>query len=312
MSKSPAPLPPDEFLALLEAAVLRALDRHKAASTEWFPHDYVPYEVGRNYQKEPWDLTDSELDPISRVALEVNLLTEDNLPYYHLALWDTFGRDGAWGEWSRRWTAEEGRHAIVLRDFLTVTRGVDPVALERGRMDQIQRGWYPGAEGERSFPEPLDGVVYTTLQELATRIAHRNTGVFTRDALIEKLTARIATDENLHYVFYRDLGAAALEIDPSRMMLAINRQVTGFQMPGLDIPEFKTKALEIAKAGIYDLRIHHDEVVLPVLYKHWKIDKVTGLSDEAEQARDGISNYLAMLDAMATHYEEKRSARSSA
>ena len=312
MSMSPAPLPPDEFLALLEPAVLRALDRHKAASTEWFPHDYVPYEVGRNYEKEPWDLTDSELDAISRVALEVNLLTEDNLPYYHLALWDTFGRDGAWGEWSRRWTAEEGRHAIVLRDFLTVTRGVDPVALERGRMDQVQRGWYPGGQGERAFPEPLDGVVYTTLQELATRIAHRNTGVFTRDALIEKLTARIATDENLHYVFYRDLGAAALEIDPSRMMLAINRQVTGFQMPGLDIPEFKTKALEIAKAGIYDLRIHHDEVVVPVLYKHWKIDKVNGLSDEAEQARDGITNYLKMLDAMATHYEEKRAARSDA
>ncbi len=312
MPKSRGPLPPGELLALLEPAVQRALDRHKAASTERFPHHNVPNEVGRNYEKEPWDLTDSELDPISRVALEVNLLTEDNLPYYHLALWDTFGRDGAWGEWSRRWTAEEGRHAIVLRDFLTVTRGVDPVALERGRMDQLQRGWYPGGVGERAFPEPLDGVVYTTLQELATRIAHRNTGVFTRDALIEKLTARIATDENLHYVFYRDLGAAALEIDPSRMMLAINRQVTGFQMPGLDIPEFKTKALEIAKAGIYDLRIHHDEVVVPVLYKHWKIDKVTGLSDEAEQARDGIANYLTMLDAMATHYEEKRAARSGA
>jgi hypothetical protein len=77
-----------------------------------------------------------------------------------------------------------------------------------------------------------------------------------------------------------------------------------------DIPEFKEKAIEIAKAGIYDLRIHHDEVVLPVLFKQ-KIDKVTGLSDEAEQARDGITNYLSMLDAMAAHYEEKRAARES-
>ena len=96
----------------------------------------------------------------------------------------------------------------------------------------------------------------TTLQELATRIAHhRNTGTFTQDPLIEKLTARIATDENLHYVFYRELGKAALEIVPSEMMLAIDRQVTGFSMPGLDIPEFKQKAIEIAKARIYDLRI---------------------------------------------------------
>ncbi len=308
---NPAAAPAREMLEVLEPTVIRGLERHRSASTEWFPHDYVPYEVGRNYEQEPWESADSGLDPISRVALEVNLLTEDNLPYYHLVLWDTFGRDGAWGEWSRRWTAEEGRHAIVLRDFLTVTRGVDPVMLERGRMDQVERGWYPGGTEERSFPEPLDGVVYTTLQELATRIAHRNTGVFTQDPLIERLTARIATDENLHYVFYRDLGAAALEIDPSRMMLAIHRQVTGFEMPGLEIPGFKRKALEMAKAGIYDLRIHHDEVVLPVLFKHWKIDKLTGLSDEAERARDGISNYLGMLDAMASHYEERRAARSA-
>ena len=45
--------------------------------------------------------------------------------------------------------------------------------------------------------------------------------------------------------------------------MAINRQVVGFQMPGLEIPEFKAKAIQMAKAGIYDLRIHHDQVVLP-------------------------------------------------
>ena len=118
------------------------------------------------------------------------------------ALWDAFGTRGAWGEWVRRWTAEEGRHAIVLRDYLTVTRGVDPVALERGRMEQVSRGYYP----ECDQLGPLDGVVFTSLQELATR-----SGIATRaldeDAAIEKLTARIATDENLHYVFYRDIAA---------------------------------------------------------------------------------------------------------
>ena len=304
--------PPAEMLALLEPTMLRGLERHLSAATEWFPHEYVPYEVGRNYVDEPWEETDSALGIVSRTALEVNLLTEDNLPYYHLALWEIFGRGGVWGEWVRRWTAEEGRHAIVLRDYLTVTRGLDPVQLERGRMDQVSRGYYPDGDGGARALDPLDGVVYTTLQELATRIAHRNTGTFTQDPIIEKLTARIATDENLHYVFYRDLGKAALQIAPSEMMLAINRQVTGFAMPGLDLPEFKQKAIEIAKAGIYDLRIHHDEVVLPVLFTHWKIDQVTGLTDEAEQARDGITNYLAMLDALASHYEEKRAARGHA
>jgi acyl-[acyl-carrier protein] desaturase len=298
-------VPPEEMLRLLEPALAQGLSLHQAAATEWFPHDYVPYEVGRNYVEEPWEEKDSDLSPIARISLEVNLLTEDNLPYYHLALWNTFGQEGAWGEWVRLWTAEEGRHAIVLRDYLTVTRGLDPIALERGRMDQVKRGYYPGWDG---YPDPLGGVVYTTLQELATRIAHRNTGVATNDPLIRKLTARIATDENLHHVFYRDIGKEAMEIDPSAMMLAINREVTGFSMPGLDMPEFRAKAVQMAKAGIYDLRIHHDQVVLPVLFKHWKIDEVTGLSQEAEEARDGLMNYLAMLDATATMYEEKRAA----
>ncbi|MEO8477428.1 MAG: acyl-ACP desaturase [Actinomycetota bacterium] len=298
-------VPALHMLKALEPALARGLELHRTKATEWFPHDYVPYEVGRNYVEEPWEEQDSDLSPIARISLEVNLLTEDNLPYYHLALWNTFGQEGAWGEWVRLWTAEEGRHAIVLRDYLTVTRGLDPVALERGRMDQVSRGYYPGWDGH---PDPLGGVVYTTLQELATRIAHRNTGVATEDTLIRKLTARIATDENLHHVFYRDLGKEALEIDPSAMMMAINREVVGFAMPGLEIPEFRAKAVQIAKAGIYDLRIHHDQVVLPVLFTHWKIDQLTGLTDEAEEARDGVMNYLAMLDATATMYEEKRAA----
>src|SRR5690349_21312894 len=157
------PTNPTDLLRELEPVVREGLDRHLSAATEWFPHEFVPYEVGRDYVHEPWDDADSDLDGVSRAALEVNLLTEDNLPYYHLALWEAFGREGAWAEWTRRWTAEEGRHAIVLRDFLTVTRGIDPVALERDRMDQVSRGYYPGPNSA-TFDHPLDGIVYATLQ----------------------------------------------------------------------------------------------------------------------------------------------------
>ena len=297
----------EDLLRELEPVVRLGLERHLSVATEWFPHEFVPYEAGRNYVEEPWEESDSRLSPIARTSLELNLLTEDNLPYYHLAIWDTFGGDGAWGEWVRRWTAEEGRHSIVLRDYLTVTRGLDPVALERGRMDQVSRGYYIG-DGA-GFASPLDGIVYTTLQELATRVSHRNTGAITDDPRIEKLTARIAVDENLHYVFYRELGKAALEVDPSEMVEAINRQVLGFAMPGIELPEFRAKAIQMAKAGIYDLRLHHDQVVLPVLFKHWKLDRLTGLTEEAERAREGVMTFLAVLDATAAKYEEKRAAQ---
>ena len=121
MTKS-RPVSDEVVLHELMPLVEKSLDRHVGAANEWFPHDYVPYEEGRNFVKEPWRPEDSRLPDIAQTALEINLLTEDNLPYYHLALWRTFGEEEAWGEWVRRWTAEEGRHAIVIRDYLTVTR----------------------------------------------------------------------------------------------------------------------------------------------------------------------------------------------
>jgi len=292
---------PNDVLRELEPAVEGMLERHLSTAQEWFPHEYVPWEQGRSFTDEPWEIGHSRLSGVARTAMELNLLTEDNLPYYHLAIWETFGGEGAWGEWVRRWTAEEGRHSIAMRDFLMVTRGVDPVELERGRMDHVSRGYYPAGDFNA-----LDGLVYVTLQELATRISHRNTGAITEDPIAEKLMARIALDENLHYVFYRDVTSRALEIEPSETMLAIHRQVLGFSMPGLELPGFREKAISIAKAGIYDLRIHHDQVLTPVLFKKWHLEDVSGLTDEAERARDEVVQTLGKVDAAATRFEEKR------
>jgi acyl-[acyl-carrier-protein] desaturase len=287
-----------DLLTELEPQAGTLLDRHLAAASEWFPHEFVPYELGRNYETEPWHPSHSRLGDIAQTAMELNLLTEDNLPYYHLAIWEMLGGDGPWGEWIRRWTAEEGRHSIAMRDYLTVTRGVDPTALERGRMDHVSRGFYPDG-----LPGPLDGLVYVTIQELATRIAHRNTGAITGDDAAERLMSRIAVDENLHYVFYRDVATAAIEVDPSAMVLAMRRQVTGFAMPGFELPSFREKAIRIASAGIYDLRIHHDQVLTPVL-RHWKLTELRGLSDEAETAREEILDYLERLDAAADQHRK--------
>lgn len=289
-----------ELLHELMPCVERSLDRHIGAAAEWFPHEYVPYAQGRDYVEEPWRETDSGLPDPARTALEVNLLTEDNLPYYHLGIWQTFGNDEAWGEWVRRWTAEEGRHSILLRDYLSVTRGIDPARLERGRMDMVVRGWYPGFSKEG----PLDGVIFLTLQELATRISHRNTGETTRDERLRNVCGRIATDENLHYVFYRDVAREAIQVDPSAAILAMHRQIIGFKMPGSEMPDFRAKAKTIARSGIYNLRIHLDQVLTPVLDKQWRIWDASGLSDEAARAREDIANHLERLARVAARLDE--------
>ena len=212
-----------------------------------------------------------------------------------------FGRDGAWGTWVHRWTAEEGRHGIAIRDYLLATRAVDPVALERARMTHMAAGFTNAYADDTA----LHGIAYVSFQELATRVSHRNTGRFSGDPICEQLLARVAADENLHMVFYRNLLAAAFELAPNDAMRAVTDVVTSFQMPGHGIENFARKSVQIAMAGIYDLRIHHDEVVTPIL-RNLKALETTGLADDGEKARDELVAFLAELDRQATRFTEKR------
>lgn len=269
---------------------------------EWFPHDYIPYSLGRDYDKEPWTPDQPRLTGVAQTAFEVNLLTEDNLPAYHRLIYQMFHEgDGAWKEWVNRWTAEEGRHAIVIRDYLVVTRNIDPVGLERGRMQNVLLG----------YDHPVGvvrGLAYTSFQELATRVSHLNTGKYSNDPVADKIMTRVATDENLHMVFYRGALEAIFQVDPNAAMKAVTEEVLTFQMPGAGIGGFVRKAAQIADAGIYDLRIHHDDIVWPLL-RYWKVFERTDLNAEGEQARERLKQFLDKMDATAKKYEERRAAR---
>ena len=122
-----------------------------------------------------------------------------------------------------------------MRDFLLVTRAVDPVELERGRMRQMELG-YSSAGPDGVDKTQLEVIAYVSFQELATRISHRNTGSFTEDPLAERLLARVAADENLHMIFYRDLVAAALESAPSAPFGRSRKRSSGSRCP---VPESK-------------------------------------------------------------------------
>ncbi len=293
-----------DLLREMNQVVEGELNRHLAIAKEWFPHDYIPWSEGRNFdglmEGEPWRPEDSDVSDVARSALIVNLLTEDNLPSYHHEIATIFGRDDAWGSWVHRWTAEEGRHGIAMRDYMLVKRLCDPVELERFRMQHMSEGYESAHSGEL-----LHSLAYVSFQELATRVSHRNTGKFTDDPMADKLLARIAADENLHMVFYRNLMKAALDLDPDQTMQAILEVVQQFQMPGTGIPGFQRKAVEMAVAGIYDLRQHKDDVLAPVL-RFWKVFEIEGLSPEGEQARTELAAFMDNLEKQALRFEDKR------
>ena len=296
----------EQLLADLEPTVERLLERHLATSKEWFPHEHVPYGRGRDpmpgeqWSEDDADLAGATIDDAVRSALLVNLLTEDNLPYYFRSVERMFGPDGAWGTWVRRWTAEEGRHSMAIYGYLMVTRAIDPHHLERCRMAQVSGGVTPDP------PTLQHGFVYLALQELATRISHRATGKMLGDPAGYDVMMRVAGDENLHQIFYRDLAHAAIEADPSGMMLAIEDQVVNFTMPGIGIPGFSEHAAAIARAGIYDLAVHHDQILVPVVLRQWDVEHVEGLDSEGEQARERLMARLAKSERVARRVTERR------
>jgi acyl-[acyl-carrier-protein] desaturase len=281
------------------------VNRHMSMAKEWHPHDYVPWDEGRNFSElggVDYDPEQSQLSEVAKAAMITNLLTEDNLPSYHREIAENFSQDGAWGTWVGRWTAEENRHGIVMRDYLVVTRGVDPVALEQARMIHMTNGFASPAGSQTGL---LHSVSYVTFQELATRVSHRNTGKVCDDPIADRMLQRIAADENLHMIFYRNISAAALDIAPDQTLDALSDIVMNFQMPGAGMPNFRRNGVLMAKHGIYDLRQHLEDVVWPVLRK-WKIFERDDFTGRGENRREELAAFLEDLEKQATKFEEMR------
>lgn len=296
-----------EYLEILREPAANLLDRHLESAKEWFPHELTPWGDGRTFT--PEEITagragDAELAPLPkavRSALFINLLTEDNLPYYTETIMRLSPTDHPLAEWTRRWTAEENRHAMVMRDWISITRSLDLWALERARMQQMSGGEVPHP------PSITDGLVYTTLQEKATQIAHRNTGKLLDDNG-SKVMARVAGDEGLHYRFYHDAATELFKEKPSDMVLAAARQIIGFTMPGTGIPGFKEHARIIEAAGIYDLNHFVSQIALPNL-ESWDFENLEGLTPEAETARERTLGRLKKLGRLAARMKERREER---
>jgi acyl-[acyl-carrier-protein] desaturase len=299
-----------ELIRELEPVAEAGLNQHLATTKNWNPHDYVPWSAGADYgrlDRREWEPEQSGLSELARIAMITNLLTEDNLPSYHRAIAEHFSIDDAWGAWVNRWTVEESRHGIALRDYLVVTRAVDPVALEQARMLQVTAGFSPGRQGQGTVgPESmLDALVYVTFQELATRVSHRNTGRACDEPIADQLLKRVSADENLHMIFYRGVGAAALEIAPDQVVHSICRILSSFQMPGIAIPNFRRNAVKIAVGGIYDLRQHLDEVVMPVL-RYWRVFERNDFTGEGSRLRDELAVFITHMETETVRFEDSK------
>ena len=294
-------MPHNEHLELVEAVeptVARLIAEHRERRRHWYFHDFIPWEEGRNFVKEPWEESQATINERARTSLVLNLLTEDNLPYYHVVLENYLPKGSVWREWNGLWTAEEGQHAIAIRSYLLTSRNCDPDELEDDRMATMQAGYEP------DFTHPAELFAYTSAQELATRVSHRNTGKITEDETAFELMRNIAADENHHFMFYRGVMQAMIDLQPTIALEGIHRVLTNFQMPGVGIPGFLRRSIDIAKAGVYNMRVHHDNVVMPLL-NQWKIGELTGLDSKASELQEKLMAIPADIIRKAERFEAR-------
>lgn len=325
----------DKLLDALVPTFEENYDRHlrmtgPGQSGRWYWEEMIPWSVGKTFKPgELWDPSMSPIPPEVQSALIVGVLTEDNIPWYTNRLDKRLGKNEAMREWTGYWTGEEQKHGTALHAFLGVTRLVDWRQLEDDRMIQVSGGEVPDP------PSAIDGIVYVTFQEIATQIAHRSSGKLT-DARIretlddevldpttqepikmteeekdrrlviaaaaKELMSRIATDETRHFTFYRDAVDAALEIDPSSTVKAIYRQLAEFQMPGTGIPNIRRHSVAIARAGIYNPKVHHLEIAQPLIEKRWKVAELDGLDESGKQAQAALMDLVEYLGSKVSRY----------
>ncbi len=281
-----------ELFRELEPVIEKNLNRHLSVAEAWNPAELVRPELYRGQRR-------STLTETAKAALVTTLLTHNNTARANFASSRTASRN-KWSIWLDEWTGEKRRHADAVRQYLVATRSVDPVALDRAQFQRMSIGIESSMEGDHL----LRSVAHATVDVMAAMVSHANTAIECNDPVATEMLARIVADQRLHLQFHRDVAAAALDIAPAQTVKVITEVIMNFQMPGSGLPGFERSAMLLARDGIYDLRRHLDEVLLPAL-REWKIFERTDLG-EGVRSRNTLSDFLDELENQATHFEQRR------
>ena len=233
----------------LEPVVLQELRRHLDTEDIWYAHDYVPFDKGENFaflDGKDWDPSQVTLPKHVTDALEILLITKDNLAGYHRELVEHFILEDKWGRWLGRWTAEEHLHAIALRNYLVVTREVDPAANEDVRVEHVMKGYRADSYSQ------IETLVFMAYYERAHAVFCRNLQAQLSEPVLAGLVGRIAKDEERHEEFFANLVAHCLTYSRDETIDAIAARAAALDVVGGDIDAYRDKIEVVAEAGIFD------------------------------------------------------------
>ncbi|MYR06282.1 acyl-ACP desaturase [Gordonia sp. SID5947] len=276
----------DELIIALEKALPEIAEEHQAAANPWNPHDWVPWESGRNFAflgGEDWDSSQASLSEEARAAVLALLLTKDNLPSYHRVIAIHFPAFSDWRQLVGVWTAEDNRHAIVLRDYLVVTRAIDPVDAEERRRVHVTAGYRQHTEDVQGLG-PLDVLALMAVHENQCVAFIEKLSAATTDDVFKQILAKIAGDDALQAKTFAAFLNAGLVADQEGTVRALDRALTDVAPIGSDVVDFDAERALIAGYEDDSTRA----AIAATLVDQLKLANLHELSDDAEAARQRI------------------------
>src|SRR6201991_209313 len=210
----------------LEPVVEAEMDRHLSTDDIWFAPDVVPFDRGKNFAflgGRDWDPSQMTLPRSITDACEILLLVKDNLAGHHRELVEHFILEEWWGRWLGRWTAEEHLHAIALREYLVVTREVDPTANEEARVQYVMKGYRADTYTQ------VETLVYMALTEHTHAVFCANLAAQIEEPVLAGLVDRIRRDEVRHEHMFASLVAHCLSYTRDETIAAIAARAADLQ-----------------------------------------------------------------------------------
>ena len=292
-----------EVMKTLEKNIDTFVDRFLIPAEKiWQPTDFLPNSQKDSFIEEIKEIQElsKDLDDDFWTVLVGDTITEEALPTYESWLLDIEGvsqqPDNGWAKWIRAWTSEENRHGDTLNKYLYLSGRVNMREVEITTQHLITDGFDIGTASD-----PYKNFVYTSFQELATYVSHNNVAKIAKEKghkALAKMSKIIAGDEMRHHNAYTEFVRQIFEIDPSEMMLAFHHMMRHkIVMPALHLREsfgakgslFNDFSTVAQRIGVYTGFDYIE--ILKKLNVAWEIEKIKGLSPEAEKARD----YLVKL-----------------
>lgn len=293
-----------EVLKHLEEKVKIWMQDHVDKRKLWFSSDFLQADEKMNEDQEKnisqlRERVRGVKDEV-RVAVALNLLTEEGLPHFHRLIAQYLGDKSFWSKWNNMWTAEEDRHGAILRDYVRDAKLFSFREVELMQFHYIESGFNPDWD-----KDPYKVFVYTTLQERATQFSHKNTGKLAGEdePLLNGILSNIAADEAKHFTFYRNVFKEVINLDPNNALLSAVDIMPAIDMPGFSMPNFRDMADVVRRVGIYGPRDY--KKIVEESIKFWEIEMLTGLNELAQKAQEKILSIPKRLEKVAEYIEKR-------